>query len=73
MAAQKQLARVIEVEPVAFDMVDAGKYVGRSPWFVRRMVYTGRLKGFKMNGRGRLMVLRSVLDEFVAGQSSAQM
>jgi hypothetical protein len=71
MAAVKQLASVIEVEPVAFDMVEAGKYVGRSPWFVRRMIYSGRLRGFKMNGCGPLMVLRSELDKFVAAQVSA--
>jgi hypothetical protein len=71
MAAQKHPVRVMEVEPVAFDMADAGKYVGRSPWFVRRMIYCGRLSGFKMNGCGPLMVLKSEVDKFVAAQASA--
>jgi hypothetical protein len=51
-----------DFEPVAFDIVNAAKFLCCTEWAVRRLIYQGKLS-YKKAGK-RIIIPRVVLEEF---------
>ena len=51
------------IQPVAFDIPGAAKFLSATPWAVRRAIYAGKLS-YKKIGK-RIIIPRTVLEEFV--------
>jgi len=64
MLRQRTTLAVAEVEPALFDMPTAGRYMGHSPWWLRRKIYAGELTGVKFGGK--LMIEKSELDRYIS-------
>ena len=52
------------VQPIAFDIPSAAKFLSATEWAVRRAIYAGKLS-YKKIGK-RIVIPRAVLEEFVS-------
>jgi len=50
------------IEPVAFDIPSAARFLSATPWAVRRLIYAGKL-AYKRAGK-RIIIPRAVLEDF---------
>jgi excisionase family DNA binding protein len=51
-----------QIEPIAFDIPGAAKFLSATEWAVRRLIYAGKLS-YKRVGK-RIIIPRTVLEEF---------
>jgi hypothetical protein len=65
VASQKQQTQEIPqaIQPLAFDIPGAARFLSATPWAVRRAIYAGKLS-YKRVGK-RIIISRAVLEEFV--------
>jgi len=52
------------VQPIAFDIPGAARFLSATPWAVRGAIYAGKLS-YKRVGK-RIIIPRSVLEDFVS-------
>jgi len=62
----KEVSQVIpqQIDPIAFDIPGAARFLSATEWAVRRAIYAGKLS-YKRIGK-RIIIPRAVLEEFVA-------
>jgi hypothetical protein len=51
-----------QIEPVAFDIPSAARFLSATEWAVRRLIYAGKL-AYKRAGK-RIIIPRVVLEEY---------
>lgn len=66
MPKAKEVPQVIpqQIDPIAFDIPGAARFLSATEWAVRRAIYAGKLS-YKRIGK-RIIIPRAVLEEFVA-------
>lgn len=52
-----------QIEPIAFDIPGAARFLSATEWAVRRLIYAGKLS-YKKVGK-RIVIPRAVLEEFI--------